>query len=394
MLRILCIDIEGGYGGSSRSLYYSVNYICENNKYIYIEVWSKKNGPIQDLYQSIGVVNKVFNDIPKVTSVSLFSRNIILYAVFIVDWIKSYRFRNKTVKELNSRFDLLHCNHESLFLFAKWIKNRVNLPITAHIRTIRPINIFSNWQKKTIVKTMKDIVFITENEMHSYNGFLDESKGRVIYNIAETLSNNVNNHPDIPNDSRLKIACISNYSWNRGTDRLIEIAQELKSRNNTSILFVIAGSMELTKSMPGELGKLASEGKNLCDYAIENDVSEYFVFLGFDPTPERVIHSCDALIKLTRWDATWGRDIIESLINGVPVYTIGQYNKFVINNYTGVLCEKYDPILLTDIIERHEAYRDLLRDMGLNAKKHATSLCSGSDNASKLLSVWVGATLQ
>jgi glycosyltransferase involved in cell wall biosynthesis len=238
---------------------------------------------------------------------------------------------------------------------------------------------------------MKEVVFITENEMHSYDAFLSENKGNVIYNIAEVFPNNVKSHPDIPSDSRLKIACISNYSWNRGTDRLIEIAQELKIRNNKNILFVVAGSMRLTKSMPGKLGKLAREGKDLRDYAIENSVSEYFVFLGFDSTPERVIQSCDALIKLTRWDATWGRDVIESLVNGVPVYTIGQYNKFVIDNFTGILCKKYDPILLADIIEHHESHRSVLSNMGLNAKKHVTHFCNGDNNASKLLSVWENA---
>jgi len=388
MLRILCIDIEGGYGGSSRSLYYSVKNILENNKDVYIEVWSKKSGPIQDLYSNIGVVNRVFSSIPKITPVSLFSRNIYLYIIFSINWIRSYRFRSQTINEINSNFDLLHCNHESLFLFARWLKNRVNVPITTHIRTIRPVNMFSNWQKKIIGATMSKIVFITENEMKPYELFIGKNKSIVIHNIAEEFNSNIKGHELIPEDTKLKIACISNYSWNRGTDRLIEIAKELKTRNNKNILFVVAGSMNLTKSMPGVLGKLAHEGKNLRDYAVDNDVADYFIFLGHVSEPERVIKSCDALIKLTRWDATWGRDIIESLINKVPVYTIGEYDKFVKNNITGILLKKYNLKLLTDIIETHESQRYILRDLGYNAKKLATNLCDGRGNGFKLLSVW------
>ena len=40
--RVLCIDHEGGYGGSSRSLFYLIQNIIKLDKDITFEVWCKK----------------------------------------------------------------------------------------------------------------------------------------------------------------------------------------------------------------------------------------------------------------------------------------------------------------------------------------------------------------
>ena len=82
MIRILCIDIEGGHGGSSRSLYESVKYISKSKAKI--EVWCKCYGNIQEKYKLINVPTKVCRDIPKATSVKLFSRNLLILLDFFI----------------------------------------------------------------------------------------------------------------------------------------------------------------------------------------------------------------------------------------------------------------------------------------------------------------------
>ena len=48
-MRVLCLDIEGGYGGSSRSLYESIRHLPKG---VTCEVWCRRAGPIQAQYRA------------------------------------------------------------------------------------------------------------------------------------------------------------------------------------------------------------------------------------------------------------------------------------------------------------------------------------------------------
>ena len=73
--RVLCIDHEGGYGGSSRSLFYLIQNIIKLDKDIIFEVWCKKNGPIQEMYNNIGVKCIVQVDLPTQSTLYRLTRN-------------------------------------------------------------------------------------------------------------------------------------------------------------------------------------------------------------------------------------------------------------------------------------------------------------------------------
>ena len=45
---VLCLDIEGGYGGSSRSLFQSLSNLPQG--IAEPEVWCRRDGPVQALY--------------------------------------------------------------------------------------------------------------------------------------------------------------------------------------------------------------------------------------------------------------------------------------------------------------------------------------------------------
>ena len=112
-LKVLCLDIEGGHGGSSRSLFNSLKYITESNK-IDISVWCKRGGPIHDKYHRIDIETKIMPFMPTVSTVYRFSRNIILQLkFFLYDWPRSKKFR-KDLIEAAQDVDLVHGNHESL----------------------------------------------------------------------------------------------------------------------------------------------------------------------------------------------------------------------------------------------------------------------------------------
>ena len=74
--KILCIDHEGGFGGSSRSLFYLIQNIIKIDSNIIFEVWCKKRGPIQEMYKRIGVKCRVKEDIRIYSTLYRFSRNV------------------------------------------------------------------------------------------------------------------------------------------------------------------------------------------------------------------------------------------------------------------------------------------------------------------------------
>ena len=78
-LSVLCLDVEGGHGGSSRSLFELVNFLNDVN----IEVWCKRGGVIEDKYRDIGIVCKVNELMPVINSMPRLSRNIILLIRYI-----------------------------------------------------------------------------------------------------------------------------------------------------------------------------------------------------------------------------------------------------------------------------------------------------------------------
>ena len=55
-LKVLVLDIEGGHGGSSKSIYYSIKN--SDSDLVDVEVWFKKAGQAEVWYRSI---NKKFS---------------------------------------------------------------------------------------------------------------------------------------------------------------------------------------------------------------------------------------------------------------------------------------------------------------------------------------------
>lgn len=384
--RILCIDIEGGYGGSSRSLFKSLKFIDRSK--VDVEVWCKRKGPIQLLYEEIGIPTRVTPDMPKITAVRRLSRNIAGFLIFMRDWYRGAHFRKRLQREVPGQFDLIHLNHESLFWLGRWLRKRIDVPVTMHIRTNLPNNEVARFQEKTIHQHMNHLVFITENERTQFEQLSGApSTGTVIHNIAETtdFSEKI---PDLENEKRFKVASLSGFDPLRGVDRLTDVARQLKRQGRNNIVFVVAGNMSVPRSMGGELRSYGRRGLSYPDFIEDSGLSDFFIFLGHVSEPEKVLSSSNCLIKLTREDNPWGRDIIESMAMGKPVISIGKYGKFVQTNETGLLYETYDVDSIARGISELADNGPRCDRLGEQAKRRISSLCNGDRQAAKLLEVW------
>jgi glycosyltransferase involved in cell wall biosynthesis len=388
-LRVLCLDIEGGYGGSSRSLFESIRNLDPAG--VAVEVWCKRAGPIQERYRALGVPCRVTPAMPKVSALPRLSRNLVIFAQFARGWLAARAFRRELLAECR-RFDLVHLNHEALFILGRWLKRRTHIPVTAHVRTILADSAFARWQCRTLANVATRLLFITENERASFERHAGRTvSGRVVYNIAEPPDAPVAPDSRVPTDGRFRVASLSNFAWVRGTDRLIDVAEALARAGRRDILFVVAGSMKLPGGLSGEIGRVARAGGSLPDYAKARGVSDMFVFLGHVSNPEATLAGCDALFKPTRNADPWGRDIIEALAAGKPVITLGRYNRFVEDGVTGVLKPTFDAPPLAREIARLADDRALCRRLGRAGRDRVATLCNGPARAGELLTVWAEA---
>ena len=383
-VRVLCLDIEGGHGGSSRSLYESIAHLDRTETKV--SVWCKREGPIQDKYRALDVPTAVRPDMPKVSSLPRLSRNLYVYGLFVRDWLRSGGFRTALV-EASRDADVVHFNHESLFLLARWLKPRTRAKLSMHIRTNLYGTRFCRWQDRTIAQTLDHLIYITENEadtMRHLSGL--KPAGTVIYNIVDSLD--APPHPAVPTDSRLKIACLSNFAWVRGIDRTVEIAAALRAAGRDDVLFVMAGDMQLTRSLPGELGKLGAAGETLETHVRKQGLSDMFLFLGHVENPESVLASCDALIKPTREANPWGRDILEGLAAGKAAISVGRYDRFIEDGVTGILLNDYNCGEMARRITELADDRTRCHSHGENGRIRVRTLCDGEVNARELAGVW------
>jgi glycosyltransferase involved in cell wall biosynthesis len=386
-LRILCLDIEGGHGGSSRSLFESINVLSNYNE-LEITVWCKYSGEIHNKYKNIGVTTKVTPSMPKVRAVPRFSRNILSLIFFMKDWYKSNDFRTFLLNNSNN-FDLIHCNHEGLYWLSFWIKRNIKIPITLHKRTNPWPSIFSRLQTKIIDFSVNNVVFISENERDNYvrlGG--SSSRDNIIHNIVKQQKKLIKPFNILLEDNRFKVCVLANYSYMRGIDRLISIAKHFKETHYDNVVFVVAGDISLTKSLPGKIGEIARRGGDLSDYAEDCGVKDMFIFLGHTSQPERVLSGCDLLISPSRENTPWGRDILEALSFGLPVIATGTFSKFVETGVTGFLFKDFNAQIFAKCI--HEISQDskLAKQIGMRGKDRVQKLCNASDRAQELMKFW------
>lgn len=387
MIRVLCLDIEGGYGGSSRSLFESVRHLGRDK--ISAEVWCRRQGPIQPRYAELGVPCRVTPDMPHVSSLPRLSRNLYAYGRAAIRMPRSATFRRELAAALDERFDVVHFNHEGLFLLARWLRPRARVPFTMHIRTNLVNTPFARWQTRTIARAIDHLVFITENERENFERLGGRPQhATVIYNSVELTNGLVSPHPEIPQDGRFKVACMGNYAWERGQDRLVSIARSLARVGRRDVVFVVAGNMRLPRSLPGELGAAARAGGTLVDYVQRSGVGEMFHFLGHVSEPERVFAASDLSVRPSRGDDPWGRDVLETLAAGRPIVAAGTYDRFIEDGITGVLRPAFDADSFARAIIDLADDRARCAALGRAGRERVRELCNGPARSAELLNLW------
>ncbi len=386
--KLLLIDSEGGHGGSSKSLFALVKYI--NKKKISMKVLCKKESWIKEEYRKIGVKCYVVTSIPSYTVLDTYIKNIYSLIIFAFNQVLFFLTTKKKITQHFKNYNLIHLNHSNLWLLAIWIKMVFpQKKITAHIRTLPYNNLFSKLQYKILYKFSDQLIFITENEYDYFKKLTGLSPSKnIIYNSVEKIKTYKKKYSYLNKDIQLTIGSFSNYSYYRGTDRIIEVASLLSKEVLKKIKFVIAGDTNISNNAKRKLKYLKSF-KTLEQLVNKQGLKKNFYFLGHINDVENVLVNLDITLKLTREYNPWGRDILESMFYKVPAISIGTYDVFVKNNYSGVLFPEYNAQKVANEIIYFLKNKDKLQSLKRNSRKIISMYCNPNINGKKIEDIWL-----
>ena len=386
--KLLLIDSEGGHGGSSKSLFTLVKYV--NKKKIEMNVICKQDSWIKKEYRRIGVNCYILTSIPTYTVLDTYIKNIFSLLIFIFNKVFLFLINNKSFKQVLKNHNLVHLNHSNLWFLAVWIK--ILYPkkkLTVHIRTLPYKNLFSKLQYKILYKFTDKQIFITDNEYVYFKKLtgLSPSK-KIIYNSVEKIKNFKTKYSYLHEHAQLTIGSISNYSYYRGTDRIIEVALLLSREVLKKIKFIIVGDTHIPNGAKRKLPYLRPYN-TLEEFVYKKGLKKHFHFLGHINDVENVLMNLDITLKLTREFNPWGRDILESMFYKVPAISIGTYNTFVKNNYSGVLLPEYEAQKVADEIAFLLRNKNKLQRLKVNSKKTILKYCNPNINGKKMQDIWI-----
>ena len=117
-------------------------------------------------------------------------------------------------------------------------------------------------------------------------------------------------------------------------------------------------------------------------------VKSYFRFMGHQAEPEAFLKETDALIRLSRWNDPWGRDIIEAMAYGKPVIATGEYQGFIEHRKNGFLHSEYETKKMVEDLFFLAGHPEFVERIGRANREKAKQLFDGPSNAAKVAGIY------
>jgi glycosyltransferase involved in cell wall biosynthesis len=324
-IRTLHIDIEGGWGGSSRSLFELVRRL--DRRAVEPVVVYRDAGPAADWYAGIGVpayrVSKIASYVPRRAKAL---KNLVASMPSLLGLPKAAA----DIAEIANRHrtEILHLNYEGLFLLGRRLKRMLPVPVIAHSRAHLPRNMWARWLARTLARVADQVFFISPQEAQRWRDLVPGASppGEVLWNITREP------RPREPFASPPEAVYLGNLDWTKGTDRLIDIAAALDRGGAPPLTIAVYGSSRNRAGFAAELeARVAAQG-----------LGARIAFRGHVADPMSVLARAFALIRPSREDDPWGRDVIEATCAGVPVFATGTFDGVVRPGVNGFLFAPFE----------------------------------------------------
>ena len=315
-------------------------------------VLTRKSGPVNGRYQAIGVTCLHMSELPPFRPAD--RNNLISFAIFLWQLRRLpalYRRVKTQVRAHN--IQLIHVNHESFALIGLLLSRLFGLPWIAHIRTTLTPTWFARRLSRVIAKNAVQVICIVEPVKRHFCALAGVGaecrKISVIHNIVPPIAfaspaTEFESPPD-----RFRVLSLTNFSPNRGVDRIVDVAEELRGRGDGRFAFYLCGRPANANPITGRIDPyFESIRQKVRSLSLEDTV----FFPGHVSEPERALGACDALIKLTRQANPWGRDAIEALAAGLPVITLGTFQEVIENEINGYIADEYRSKEIASYLQR------------------------------------------
>ncbi len=346
---VLYLDVEGGWGGSSRSMYYLIEPL--DRKSWRPLVLSRKPGPNDERYRHIGVSHLTIPEMPVFRPGE--RKNAVAFALFVLSLWQLPRLLRK-LRTLVQRYGvrLVHANHESIAPFALFVARQFGLPCVCHIRTQLKDSVFARLLDRIINRFADHLIFIAEpNERHFaalVGPTFDKDKSSIIFNATPKFPGALPPPTEFLDPPGVfRVISLSNFSPDRGVDLLIDVAQELRQRGRDDFVFYLCGRLAHKRLMPGARNRYLDE---MVARVGRLGLDRHVRFMGHVSEPQRVLAAGHALIRLRRNLSPWGRDVIEAMMAGLPIVTLGSFHGFVEPGVNGYIAARFSPTEIADYL--------------------------------------------
>ncbi len=333
VISVLHVDIEGGYGGSSRSLFELVSYFkCQRTKH---KVLIRKDGPIAKKYNDQGIEFEIYKKI--FSRVPLRANN---WKNFLTGIFYSHHLMMFLVKLLRQKTDFIHFNHDGLAIAAFFVKLfRSSQKTIVHSRYEWPDNFSSRLYSKALIFGADKIIAISHPVKSALvNVGVPSRMIEVHYNTSSTATTSSGFSPNSLEEGEPKLIFLGVLNQIKNPIGMIGLDKELRKLGLAHQILLCGDApryRSLTKNLNFEKDSIIEYERSTGD--------RRFRYLGHVQAPEEEIKKSHFLIRPSSRNDPWGRDIIEAMCLGKVVIATGDCNDIIIHGENGFLLKRWHP---------------------------------------------------
>ena len=369
-VRSLHVDIEGGFGGSSRSLFELLSRL--DRAEVCPLVAYREQGPAVARYRAIGVdtvhVAEIASYVPRARKAV---KNL---AASLPRLVRIERAAAKLAEAATRhRADVVHFNYEGLFLLAAGLRRRTRLPFVFHCRAELPESRLGAWVARSVARLADHVLFISPREEARFRALAGElaPAGEVMWNIATLPASAGDGAPE------QDAVYLGSLDPEKGTDRLVEIAAALETMAAPPLSLAVYGR---ARAHPAFAARLERDIR-------DRGLGARIRLCGHTDQPEAVLARALALIRPSRTDDPWGRDVIEATRLGVPVLATGSYDGVVEPGITGFLFEPFEAEAMAATLIRLATEPALWQRLSRAATAKGEALFAGGRQARRMTEI-------